>query len=347
MKKYLIILCLIYYNAIFALSNIYIIATGGTIAGVSNTQVSTQYKAGALKIQDLLTSVNGLDKIANIQYEQFLNKDSANITLADWVALAAEVQKKVNEPDVDGIVITHGTDTLEETAYFLNLVLKTNKPVIVVGSMRPATAMSADGPLNLYNAVAVATNEASSNQGVLVAMNGSIYSARDVSKNDTTHVEAFSSNNTGKLGNVYMGHVKYYTKSLTPNTLNTPFFIDNHTTLPDVAIIYQYVGINQDMLDKVLGTKGLQGIVLAGVGDGNIPDYEKQFLLKAKSMGIIIVRSSRINKGSITYNYNNLEKLYNTINSDNLNPQKSRILLMLSLLKTHNIQKIQQYFNTY
>lgn len=345
-----IIMCAMASNFVFADNakpTVEILATGGTIAGAASSQTSTKYKAGALTAQQLISSVNGLDKIANIQYEQVYSKDSGDVTLADWLNLAAQVQKAADNPDVNGVVITHGTDTLEETAYFLDLVIKTKKPVVLVGAMRPATSMSSDGPLNLYNAVAVATNKDSANRGVLVAMNEEVYDARDVTKTHTTKVETFQSPNTGPIGDVFMGNVKYTTKTLRNNTVETPFSIDANTKLPQVAIIYEYAGVNTDMLNKILETKDLQGIVIAGVGDGNIPGYEKDFLQKARKKGIVIVRSSRVGSGEVSYDYNNLDTTYDLITGSNLNPQKARILLMLSLLKTHDVKQIQQYFYTY
>ncbi|HCY38256.1 MAG TPA: hypothetical protein DHV02_00190 [Neisseriales bacterium] len=163
-----------------------ILATGGTIAGTASSQTSTIYKAGSLTAEQLIASVNGLSDLANIQYAQVYNKDSGDITLNDWLHLASEVQKAADNPKINAIVITHGTDTMEETAYFLDLVIKTNKPIILVGAMRPATSMSSDGPLNLYNAVAVAIDKQSSSRGVLVAMNEKIFDSRNVTKTNTT-----------------------------------------------------------------------------------------------------------------------------------------------------------------
>lgn len=345
------LLCALTSNLVFADNNkptIDILATGGTIAGAAASQTSTTYKAGALTADQLISSVNGLDKLANIQYQQVYSKDSGDVTLSDWLKLSAEVQKAANDKNIDGIVITHGTDTLEETAYFLSLVIKTKKPIVLVGAMRPATSMSSDGPLNLYNAVAVAKDKASSGRGALVAMNETIYDARDVSKTHTTDVQTFQAPNSGTLGTVIMGHVKYSTNAMTrPTTNDTPFSVSPNTKLPDVAIVYEYAGVNTEMLDNILNTKDLKGIVIAGVGDGNIPSYEKDFLLKAKQKGIVVVRSSRVGAGEVSYDYNDLDTTYGLIAADNLNPQKARILLMLSLLKTNDIKQIQQYFYTY
>jgi L-asparaginase len=217
----------------------------------------------------------------------------------------------------------------------------------VVGAMRPATGMSADGPMNLYNAVAIAGDDKSESRGVIVAMNEKIYDARDVTKANTTSVETFASPNSGPIGSVFMGTAKYQSVHNEPTTLNTPFTINKYTKLPSVAIIYEHAGVDTEMLDHILETSDLKGIVIAGVGDGNIPSYEKDFLLKARKKGIVIVRSSRVGSGEVTYDYNNLDTTYDLVAGNNLNPQKARILLMLSLLKTNDVKTIQSYFNTY
>jgi len=326
---------------------VYLLATGGTIAGASSSQTSTTYKAGSLTAEQIIASVPGIDNLANIKYEQVYNKDSGNVTLSDWLKLANEVTKVINDPKVDAIVITHGTDTLEETAYFLDLVIKSKKPIVVVGSMRAATALSADGPLNLYNAIAVAINPQSTGRGVLVAMNEKIFAGREATKTHTTNVDTFQAPNSGPIGQVVMGKVRYNSSVARPNTVNTPFSVEDVKSLPSVAVIYEHAGVDTEMLDNILKTKSLKGIVIAGVGDGNIPDYEKNFLTEARKKGIVIVRSSRVGSGEVSYDYNNLDTTYNLIAGDDLNPQKARILLMLSLLTTSDVKQIQKNFYTY
>ncbi|RTL10999.1 MAG: type II asparaginase [Neisseriaceae bacterium] len=324
-----------------------ILATGGTIAGVASSQTSSSYKAGKLTAEQLISSVNGLSNLANIKYEQVYNKDSGDVTLNDWLKLYGEVQKAAENPSINAIVITHGTDTLDETAYFLELTAKTTKPIVLVGAMRPATSMSADGPLNLYNAVAVAANKDSTGRGVMVAMNEKIFDGREVYKTNTTSVDTFEAPNDGPIGTVFMGKVEYKSKTVRPNTVNTPFNLNGVTSLPDVAIIYEHVGVNTEMLDHILDTKNLKGIIIAGVGDGNIPSYEKDFLTKARKKGIVIVRSSHVGSGHVTYDYNNLDTTYGLVSGDDLSPSKARILLMLSLMKTSDIKQIQEYFDKY
>ena len=331
----------------FAKPTVEILATGGTIAGVAASQTSTTYKAGSLTAEQLIASVSGLGGIANIKYEQVYNKDSGDVVLTDWLKLADAVNKAAADPSIDAIVITHGTDTLEETSYFLDLVAKTTKPIVVVGSMRAATAMSADGPLNLFNAVSVAVDPKSVGKGVLVAMNDEIFDGRNVAKTNTTNVDTFQAPNSGPVGHVYMGKVTYSNTVVRPNTINTPFKVTPTSVLPDVAIVYQHVGVDTEMLNYMLKDKNLKGIVFAGVGDGNIGSYEKDFILKARKQGIIIVRSSRVGSGEVSYDYNNWDTTCDLISGSDLNPEKARILLMLSLMQTNNVKQIQQNFNTY
>ncbi len=349
MKKIILSLVLASSSAfVFAATkpNVEILATGGTIAGVSTSSASTIYKAGSLSAKQLIDAVSGLDNLAKISYEQIYNKDSGDVTLKDWATLAVAVQSAADNPKIDGVVITHGTDTLEETAYFLNLVIKTSKPVVVVGSMRPATSISSDGPLNLYNAVAVASSSEAENRPVLVVMNGDILSGRGATKTNTTSVQTFKDVNYGPIGSVTMGDVSIG-HAYKGKKNNFPVTVTKDTVFPNVAILYTYAGIDDNMWEKVLETPNLKGIVIAGVGDGNIPSYEGDFLKKARAKGIVIVRSSRVGSGGVTYDYNNLDTTYHLVDGNDLNPQKARILLMLSLMKTDDTKKIQEYFNTY
>ncbi len=329
------------------LPTVYIVATGGTIAGVAATKTSTIYKAGSISVEQFLQTVPQLKEKANIKFVQLYNKDSGNITISDLLKLNKKVNELLNDPAVAGVVITHGTDTMEETAYFLDLTVKSKKPVVLVGAMRPATALSADGPLNLFNAVAVAADKASIGKGVLVCMNDGIFDARDVTKTNTTSVDTFKSLNTGPVGLVIMGSPKYLATSIRPNTINTPFNVLDKTSLPDVAIVYEYVGVDTKALLAMIKDRDIKGIVIAGVGDGNIPDYQDAFIREAIKQGIVVVRSSRVPSGHNTDNYNNLDTTYGSIAADDLNPQKARILLMLSLTLTSDPKQIAQYFKTY
>ncbi|MDW3124660.1 type II asparaginase, partial [Vibrio sp. 1974] len=191
------------------LPNIKILATGGTIAGAGQSATESIYTAGKVGVESLISAVPSMTNIADISGEQVVSIGSQDMNDEVWLKLAKRVNELLAQDDVDGIVITHGTDTLEETAYFLDLPVKSDKPVVIVGAMRPSTAMSADGPVNLYNAVVTATDEDSKGRGVLVAMNDTIFDARDVPKTNTTSVSTFQSPNFGPLGYIHNSDAKY------------------------------------------------------------------------------------------------------------------------------------------
>jgi L-asparaginase len=244
------------------------------------------------------------------------------------------------------VVITHGTDTLEETAYFLNLVIKSEKPVILVGSMRPSTSLSADGPLNLYNAVATAANKESIGKGVLVVFNDYIYSARDVTKTHTTNVATFRSDNSGPIGHAHYGKVKFYYTPTRLHTKNSIFDINDLETLPTVDILYGYA--NQSaLMTKQLVESGVDGIIYAGTGDGNLYKDSLKIMIEAVSKGTILVRSARVGSGFVVPNAEINDTEYGFVTADNLNPQKARILLMLALTKTKDSKEIQKLFWKY
>jgi L-asparaginase len=261
-----------------------------------------------------------------------------------WLTLAKRVNELLAKKDVDGIVITHGTDTMEETAFFLSLVTGNEKPVVLVGAMRPSTAISADGPANLYNAVVVASSPESKGYGTMVCMNDKVYGARDVTKTNTTSVETFQSPNFGPIGYLHNGKVHY---NVAPEKIhNAQFNIKNLISLPKVGIAYGYSSVNGDVV-KMMVEKGYKGIVYAGVGNGNIHKDVFPELENARKEGVLVVRSSRVPTGATTLDAEVDDNKYQFIASQGLNPQKARILLMLALTKTTDWQKIQEYFNEY
>lgn len=325
------------------LKNITILATGGTIAGqaASATQM-TGYTAGVFSVQDLLSDVPGLDELAHISGEQVCNIDSSSMTDALLLQLAQRANELLARTDVDGLVITHGTDTLEETAYFLNLVLKSSKPVVVVGAMRPATAVSADGPLNLINAVKVAVQEESVGRGVLVVMNDEIYGARDVSKTNTTNVATFKAPGGAPLGFVVGGIVRYYYAGSRLHTVSTPFAADALTALPRVDIIYTHVGEDGALIEAVVAA-GAKGIVYAGSGMGSVHEAAEPALAAAAAKGVAVVRASRTGSGIVAEGLARWTQA-GFIPADNLNPQKARILLQLALTVASDRDKIKEMF---
>ncbi len=326
--------------------NIHILATGGTIAGTGASATATNYTAGQVAISSLLDAVPEIKNIANVTGEQIVKIGSQDMNDEVWLTLARKINQLMKDPNIDGIVITHGTDTMEETAYFLNLTVKGDKPVVLVGAMRPSTAISADGPLNLYNAVVVAADKASKGKGVLVAMNGNILGAADVSKMNTVSVETFQAPNSGALGHVLNGKVTYTASPEKKHTTQSVFDVSQLDKLPKVGIVYGYSNIDADMVAPML-ENGYQGIVHAGVGNGNIHKNVFPVLTDARKKGILVVRSSRVPAGPTSLDAEVNDAEYQFVASQGLNPQKARVLLMLALTKTNDWKKIQEYFNEY
>jgi L-asparaginase len=257
------------------------------------------------------------------------------------------VNEILAQPDVAGVAITHGTDTLEETSYFLDLVVKSDKPVVLTGSMRPSTAMSADGPLNIYNAVGIAADPSSRGRGVLVAIDDDIHSAHDVIKTHTTDVATFTSGEAGLVGAVLFGKPDvWYRTPTSVNTSKSDLAIVAGKPLPRVDIIYAHANMSPDIIDSAVA-KGAKGLVIAGVGDGNMTAPAMDAVKRAIAKGVVVVRSSRTNGGVIRRNIEVNDDQIGTVASMELNPAKSRPLLQLALLKTSDPKKIQDYFNRY
>jgi L-asparaginase len=338
----LVLLLLIATTVSYAadLPNVVILATGGTIAGSATSNTSTTgYEAGAIGVETLIAAVPEMIKIANVSGEQVCNTGSSNINNEILLKLSKRINVLLNSDKVDGIVVTHGTDTLEETAYFLNLTVKSDKPVVVVGAMRPATAISADGPFNLYNAVLVAADPQSKGRGVFILLNDRIGSARYITKTNTTMLDTFKSVEQGYLGAIAGGKLYFWNEITKKHTFKTEFEIAGVDKLPRVDIIYGYQNDDQTFYDAAVKA-GAAGIVIAGSGNGSLSAVSKAGAKKAIDQGVVIVRSTRVGNGITSPSKFGL-------NSNSLNPQKSRILLMLALTQTKNPQKIQQYFDEY
>ena len=327
------------------LPKVYILATGGTIAGSGSSATNSNYTAGQVAIGTLIDAVPAMKEIADIEGEQVVNIGSQDMSNAVWLKLADRVNELLQRRDVDAVVITHGTDTMEETAFFLSLVTNSNKPVVLVGAMRPSTAISADGPVNLYNAVVTAASPASMGRGVLVCMNGKVYGAADVTKTNTTSVETFQSPNSGPLGYIHNGEVRFFRPAA--KLADAPYFnIAGLKALPKVGIAYGYSSVEGDVV-KMMIKKDYKGIVYAGVGNGNIHKDIFPVLEKARKQGIQVVRSSRVPTGPSTLDNEVDDAHYQFVASQQLNPQKARVLLMLALTKTNDWKQIQEYFNEY
>ncbi|WRG24647.1 type II asparaginase [Helicobacter pylori] len=326
------------------LPTIVLLATGGTIAGSGASASLGSYKSGELGIKELLKAIPSLNKIARILGEQISNIGSQDMNEEVWFKLAKRAQELLDDSRIQGVVITHGTDTLEESAYFLNLVLHSTKPVVLVGAMRNFTSLSADGALNLYNALSVAIDEKSANKGVLVVIDDTIFSAREAIKTHTTHTSTFKALNSGAIGSVYYGKARYYMQSLRKHTIESEFSIlELNPPLPKVDIIYTHVGMTPDLFQASLNSHA-KGVVIAGVGNGNVSAGFLKAMQEASEMGVLIVRSSRVGSGGVILGEID-DRAF--ITSDNLNPQKARVLLQLALTKTNDKEKIQEMFEEY
>jgi L-asparaginase len=328
------------------LPNVVILATGGTIAGAAETGTQAGYTSGQIGIQTMIDAVPGIRELANITGEQLSNVGSQDMSIEIWLKLANRINELLASDDVDGIVITHGTDTQEETAYFLNLVVKSDKPVVTTGSMRPSTAVSAEGPLNLYNAVAVAANPDAKGHGVMLVMNDQIHSAQAVTKTNTTSVQTFMSPIQGLMGAVIYGKMEFYRKPHGIHTSGSEFSVKGVSSLPRVDIIYADVSMPSDLIEMSIKA-GAKGIVIAGVGNGNMNAGALKAAKAASEKGIVVVRSTRVPTGYVLRNAEVNDDEYKTVASDELNAQKSRVLLMLALLKKRSLDDIQKLFYTY
>lgn len=325
---------------------IVIVATGGTIAGAASSTTSTGYRAAALAVDVLIAAVPQLRRFADVRGVQVASVGSQDMNDELWVRLATEVNRLLAQPDVDGITITHGTDTMEETAYFLNLVVKSDKPVVMTGSMRPSTSLSADGPLNVYNAVGVASDPRARGLGVLVVANDDIHGARAVMKHHTTDVQTFESPEVGLVGVCLFDDREFTRPPSEPHTNGTPFVVSEGQALPRVDVIYAHAGMSPDLIDAAVAN-GARGLVIAGVGDGNMTAPALEAVKRAIARGLVVVRSTRVGQGIVRRNIEIDDDAIRTVVSRDLVPSKARVLLKLALTKTTDPRRIQEFFDTY
>lgn len=342
----LIVLALVMTLSVAAKPKVRILATGGTIAGVAASSTSTAYTAGQATIETLIAAVPEIKDLAEISGEQVCSIGSQDMNDEVWLKLAKRINQLLNEEGYDGVLITHGTDTMEETAYFLNLTVHLDKPVVLVGAMRSSSAISADGPANLYNGVATCADPDSKGHGVMCCMNNQLIDAKDVIKRHTTDCATFAGGTFGSIGYVYGNKAYYYRQVTARNTVNSVFDVTNVTKLPQVGIVYGYANCSPLPFKAFMDAK-FDGIVLAGVGDGNFYKDVFPYAEQAVKDGIIVVRSSRCPTGPTCLNGEVDDDKYHFCASLNLNPQKSRILLMLALTRTHDWQEIQKFFQEY
>ena len=318
---------------------IVVLATGGTIAGVGEAGKTAGYIPGVLTAEDLLYAVPQLSDIAEIETIQVCNVNSDDITAEVWIKLANTINEMAADPDVKGFVITHGTDTMEETAFFLNLTVKTDKPVVLTGSMRPATAISADGPMNLYESVCVAASKEAVGQGVLIVFSDRIYSARSMTKTSTYSVTAISAGETGCVGIVQDGAVYLYESTAKKHTTSSEFDVSGLKTLPKVSVLYFAVDADPELLRYA--AEHSDGLVIAGAGAG---EFSEKWIGIIQDLQIPVVISSRIDDGVITKGNLLCE---NTVAADNLSPQKAAVLLRLALMGEVSQGRLEELFMQY
>jgi len=333
-------------NAAGARARIVIVATGGTIAGSAASTTDAGYTSGAVAVDVLVAAVPQLQAFADVTGVQLLSIGSQDMNDAAWVTLATEVNRLLAQPDVDGVVITHGTDTMEETAYFLNLVVKSAKPVVLTGAMRPSTSLSADGPLNIYNAVGVASDPRAKGRGVLVVANDDVHGARAVTKRHTTDVQAFVSPEVGLIGVCLFDDREFSRMPARAHTTETPFSVSTGQTLPRVDVIFAHAGMSADLIDAAVAN-GSKGLVIAGVGDGNMTTPALEAVARAVATGVVVVRSTRVGEGIVRRNIEVDDDRAGTVVSKELNPAKARVLLKLSLTQASDARQVQHLFDTY
>jgi L-asparaginase len=323
-----------------------ILATGGTIAGAAKSETDAGYKSGAVGVDALIEAVPTMKEFADVSGEQIASIGSQDMNDEVWLKLGKRVNELLAKSDVAGVAITHGTDTMEETSYFLDLVVHSDKPVVLTGSMRPSTAMSADGPLNIYNAVAIAADPAARGRGVLVAQDDDIHSAHDIVKTHSTDIATMNSGEMGLVGASLFGKNTWFRTPENIHTSKSEFSIDGVTKLPRVDIIYAHANMSPDIITSAVAN-GAKGLVIAGVGDGNMTAPALQAAKAAAAKGVVIVRSSRTNGGIIRRNIEVNDDALGTVASMELNPPKARVLLQLALLKSRDPKVIQGYFDRY
>ena len=318
-----------------------VLATGGTIASRFDPAVGAL--APAATGADLVKAVPGLDKLARVEVEQIANIGSNDMTPEIWRRLSKRANELLAKDGISGVVVTHGTDTLEETAYFLDLTVTSAKPVIVVGSQRAASYFDSDGPRNLLNAVRVAVSPEAVGKGTLVVMNGQINAAREVTKTNTIEAETFRTLEFGALGVADLGAVRFYRAPLRRQTIT----LSDQQTLGRVEIVSQYAGADGRIISLLLQHGNLDGLVIEGFGLGHVTAGTLEAIKEARRRGVPVVLSTRVYTGRVIPLYARDMELQQIgcIRADNLSAQKARVLLMLALARGGNTEELQKYFD--
>lgn len=325
-----------------------VIATGGTIAGTAASPSQAAYRPAQLAVETLLAAVPQLEDVAQLQGIQLSNIASQAMNHCVWLQLAQCIDSLLTA-GYDAVVVTHGSDTMEETAYFLQLTVPHTNPVVLVGAMRPANGLGADGPMNLYNAVCLAASPQAHGKGVMLVMNDYIYSADDVVKVNTVNPNAFACPNYGPLGTMRNGIPCFYREPMARHTAESRFSIRKVQQMPVaqwpyVEILVSYANAEGKLAQAALD-QGAEGLVLAGVGHGNTSPALWSVLEQAISQGVCVVRSTRVLAGGVTTALEDNRE--GQVAAYYKSPQRARILLMLALMQTRDFGEIQEIFRTY
>jgi L-asparaginase len=322
------------------------VLTGGSLnsLGVDRLDLAWYIEARQrLEPDEFLARIPEAQRFAQVEERTFRRLHSHALTAADWLGLLREVEGLLDE-GYDGVVVGHGTNTIEETAYFLHLTLKREAPVVLVGGMRPSSGMSTDGELNVVNAVRVAADPAARGRGALVVMNDTIWSARDVTKTSTYRLQAFQAPDAGPLGFADADRITWTHRIEQPRTAASEFDVSGLETLPRVDVVVSYVGADGAMIDAAVAT-GAEGIVSAGTGAGRPTPLEDEALDRAAAAGVVVCQSSRVGSGRVVYAPALQRRGF--VAAGNLRPWKARVLLQLALTKTRDPAEIQQLFDRY
>lgn len=319
-----------------------LLATGGTIAGVGNTSSALDYSAGVLSANDLLELAPEIADIANIKAFQIANIDSKDMTDTILLDLARKTSEVLADSSIDGVVISHGTDSVESSAYFLHLVIKSTKPIVITGAMRPSTAICYDGSKNLYSAICLASHTDAHNMGAMIVMNDKIFSARFAAKAHSLNLDAFSSN-AGIMGYMLDSTPLLFYHINKLHTQKSQFDIKDITSLPQVGILYAHTNDNSAIAARALYEAGIRGIVIATMGAGSIHKSLEDALKMLIKQGLVVVKSTQLANGLVPIK--SIDSSF--ISALDLNPQKAKILLQLALTRTQNPKHIAHIFQTH
>lgn len=321
-----------------------IIATGGTIAGAGQVGKSLEYRAGEISVASIIDSIPNIYDLADLECHQLFSLDSNEMDTVKWLELSKFINGILSRDDIDGAVITHGTDTLDETSYFLNLTVDSYKPVVLTGAMRPATATSADGPFNLYQAVALASDDKAYGNGVMALFSSTIYSGRDIEKINNFKVDAFNHKDFGCLGFMQDERAYFFSRVYKMHTADSMFSKDLPESLPEVSVACFYAGADVEILYHL--AEKSRGIVIAGTGSGNYSEKWMEAISELSKKGTVFVRASRVNMG-IVFDDEIFDPDRVCIAANTLSAQKARVLLMLALSRTDDLNEIKKIFEQY